>query len=150
MPQLNDLSRSLATLDQDSTIIAVVELSQSSWLVAGVLLSFHLARSDSGSPGEPPSARYPARPSPACPCALLPRGSCDTFWLMISRRVIGPPPGFRSSGRQGFFGVVLKASINSGLTHPGQQSVPPVIAAKAQNERRRFAKGRICQAWQSA
>src|ERR1700720_2366017 len=37
MPQLNDLSRSLAALDQDSTIIAVVELSQSSWLVAGVL-----------------------------------------------------------------------------------------------------------------
>jgi transposase len=37
MPQLDDLSRSLATLDQDSTIIAVVELSQSSWLVAGVL-----------------------------------------------------------------------------------------------------------------
>src|SRR6201985_3299123 len=37
MPQLNDLSRSLAALDQDSTIIAVVELSQSSWLIAGVL-----------------------------------------------------------------------------------------------------------------
>ena len=37
MPQLNDLSRSLVALDQDSTIIAVVELSQSSWLVAGVL-----------------------------------------------------------------------------------------------------------------
>src|SRR6187551_2484732 len=32
MPQLNDLSRSLVALDQDSTIIAVVELSQSSWL----------------------------------------------------------------------------------------------------------------------
>ena len=31
------LSRSLVALDQDSTIIAVVELSQSSWLVAGVL-----------------------------------------------------------------------------------------------------------------
>ncbi len=30
MPQLNDLSRSLVALDQDSTIIAVVELSQSS------------------------------------------------------------------------------------------------------------------------
>jgi transposase len=38
MPQLNDLSRSLVALDQDSTIITVVELSQSSWLVAGVLL----------------------------------------------------------------------------------------------------------------
>ena len=37
MPQPNDLSRSLVTLDQNSTIIAVVELSQSSWLVAGVL-----------------------------------------------------------------------------------------------------------------
>src|SRR5258707_5688829 len=37
MPQLNDLSRSLVALDQDSAIIAVVELSQSSWLVAGVL-----------------------------------------------------------------------------------------------------------------
>ena len=37
MPQPNDLSRSLAALDQNSTIIAVVELSQSSWLVAGVL-----------------------------------------------------------------------------------------------------------------
>src|ERR1700730_14370324 len=37
MPQLNDLSRSLVALDQDSTIIAVAELSQSSWLVGGVL-----------------------------------------------------------------------------------------------------------------
>jgi transposase len=37
MPQLNDLSRSLAALNQDRTIIAVVELSQSRWLVAGVL-----------------------------------------------------------------------------------------------------------------
>src|SRR5919108_974273 len=37
MPQPNDLSRSLVSLDQNSTIIAVVELSQSSWLVAGVL-----------------------------------------------------------------------------------------------------------------
>src|SRR6059058_3532046 len=37
MPQRNDLSRSLVALDQDSTIIAVVEMSQSSWLVAGML-----------------------------------------------------------------------------------------------------------------
>ena len=37
MPQPNDLSRSLVALDQNSTIIAVVELSQSSWLIAGVL-----------------------------------------------------------------------------------------------------------------
>jgi transposase len=33
----DDLSRSLITLQQDSTLIAVVELSQSSWLVAGIV-----------------------------------------------------------------------------------------------------------------
>jgi hypothetical protein len=37
MPELNDLSRSRVALDQDRTIIAVIEMSQSSWLVAGVL-----------------------------------------------------------------------------------------------------------------
>src|SRR5215472_4634673 len=37
MPQPNDLNRSLVALDQNSTIIAVVELSQSSWLVGGML-----------------------------------------------------------------------------------------------------------------
>src|SRR6201988_2024146 len=37
MPQPNDLSRSLVALDQNSTIIAVVAMSQSSWLVAGML-----------------------------------------------------------------------------------------------------------------
>src|SRR6202795_19551 len=37
MPQLNDLSRSLVTLEQDATLIAVIEMSQSSWLVAGIV-----------------------------------------------------------------------------------------------------------------
>src|SRR3954465_8597625 len=37
MPQPNDLSRSLVALDQNSRSIAVVELSQSSWLFAGGL-----------------------------------------------------------------------------------------------------------------
>src|SRR5205807_322419 len=31
MPQPNDLSRSLAAVDQDSTLIAVIEMSQSTW-----------------------------------------------------------------------------------------------------------------------
>ena len=35
MPQSNDLSRSLVALKQDSTVISVIELSLSSWLVAG-------------------------------------------------------------------------------------------------------------------
>ncbi|HEY1430912.1 MAG TPA: hypothetical protein VGF39_04680 [Stellaceae bacterium] len=37
MPQPNNLSRSLATLDQNNTIIAVVEMSQSSWLIGGLV-----------------------------------------------------------------------------------------------------------------
>ena len=38
MPQqLNDLSRSLTPLEQDSTIIAVIEMSQASSLVAGIV-----------------------------------------------------------------------------------------------------------------
>jgi transposase len=37
MPQLNDLSRSLVALEQDATLIAVIEMGQSSWLVAGVV-----------------------------------------------------------------------------------------------------------------
>src|SRR5215212_3514278 len=37
MPQANDLSRCLLTLEQDSTLIVVVELSQASWLVAGIV-----------------------------------------------------------------------------------------------------------------
>src|SRR5271169_188774 len=37
MQTLNDLSRSLTPLDPDGTLIAVIEMSQSSWLVAGIV-----------------------------------------------------------------------------------------------------------------
>ena len=37
MPQSNELSRSLTVLEPESTLIAVVEMSQSSWLVAGLV-----------------------------------------------------------------------------------------------------------------
>ncbi len=37
MPQPNDLSRSLVPLEQDNTLVAVIELSQSGWLVAGTV-----------------------------------------------------------------------------------------------------------------
>jgi transposase len=37
MQKLNDLSRSLNPLDPDGTLIAVIELSLSSWLVAGIV-----------------------------------------------------------------------------------------------------------------
>jgi transposase len=37
MRQPNDLSKSLVALKQDATVIAVIEMSQSSWLVAGIV-----------------------------------------------------------------------------------------------------------------
>jgi transposase len=37
MPQPNDLSRSPVALDQDSTLIAVIEMGQTSWLVAAMV-----------------------------------------------------------------------------------------------------------------
>ena len=59
MPQPNDLSRSPVTLDQNSTIIAVIEMSQSSWLVAGML------------PGIGRQPRKKLEPSPERLLALL-------------------------------------------------------------------------------
>ena len=75
MPQPNDLSRSLVALDQNSTIIAVIEMSQSSWLVAGML------------PGIERQPRKKLEPSPERLLALLHR------WRM--RR---SGPGARSRG----------------------------------------------------
>src|ERR1700687_3817356 len=37
MPMPNDLSRCLAALEQDRTLIAVIEMSLSTWLVAGIV-----------------------------------------------------------------------------------------------------------------
>jgi transposase len=37
MLQSNDLSRSFTALNQDNTLIVVIEMSQSSWLVAGMV-----------------------------------------------------------------------------------------------------------------
>ena len=37
MSKQNDLSKSLVALEQDATLIAVVEMGQASWLVAGIL-----------------------------------------------------------------------------------------------------------------
>src|SRR5947199_9847935 len=61
MPEPNDLSRSLVALDQDSAIIAVVEMSQSSWLVGGVV------------PGIERQPRKKLEPSPERLLALLHR-----------------------------------------------------------------------------
>ena len=37
MPQVDDLSRSLVPFNQDATLTVVVEMSEASWLVAGMV-----------------------------------------------------------------------------------------------------------------
>ena len=37
MPKLDDLSRSLIALEESSTLVAVIEMSWSNWLVAGIV-----------------------------------------------------------------------------------------------------------------
>ena len=37
MPRPNDLSRCLGSFEQDACLVAVIELSQSSWLIAGAV-----------------------------------------------------------------------------------------------------------------
>jgi transposase len=73
MPQANDLSRCLTALDQDSTVIAVVEMSQANWLVAGIV---------------PGIERHPAKKLEPDPAALLrrlqPHGTSP--WAKGSRR----------------------------------------------------------------
>ena len=50
MPKFDDLSRSLVAFDQDSTLMAAIELSSKSWLVGGLV---------PGLPREPPKKLPP-------------------------------------------------------------------------------------------
>src|SRR5271155_5853010 len=56
MPKPNDLSRSLVALEQDSTLIVVIEMSRSTWLVAGIV---------------PGLERHPLKKLPSDTAALL-------------------------------------------------------------------------------
>src|ERR1700736_4107977 len=88
MPQPNDLSRSLVALDQNSTIIAVIEMSQSSWLVAGML------------PGIERQPRKKLEPSPERLLALLQRwqDEADRAGRTITRIAVA-----FEAGRDGFW-----------------------------------------------
>src|SRR5690242_20043424 len=88
MPQLNDLSRSLVALDQDSTIIAVVEMSQSSWLVAGML------------PGIERQPRKKLEPSPERLLGLLHRWRDEA--IKAGRKITRIALAFEA-GRDGFW-----------------------------------------------
>src|SRR5690349_17724384 len=98
MPQPNDLSRSLVALDQDSTIIAVVEMSQSSWLLAGMLPGIEPTTQEAGA--ECRKAAWPAaslarrggqgRPQDHADCAGL---RSRPRWLLVGALAKGAGGG---------------------------------------------------------
>jgi transposase len=51
MPRANDVSRSLTALDEHSTLVIVVELSEKSWLVAGLIPGVERHRKKKMDPG---------------------------------------------------------------------------------------------------
>src|SRR3979490_16336 len=110
MPQPNDLSRSLVALDQDSTIIAVVEMSQSSWLVAGVL------------PGVERQPRKKLEPSAERLLGLLHRWRDEA--VKAGRQITRIALAFEA-GRDGFLlGRWLRAGgVEAHVIHPSSVAV---------------------------
>src|SRR5882672_7289172 len=110
MPQPNDLSRSLVALDQNSTIIAVIEMSQSSWLVAGVL------------PGIERQPRKKLEPSPERLLAVLHRWRDEA--VRAGRTITRVTVAFEA-GRDGFWlARWLEArGVEAHVIHPSSVAV---------------------------
>ena len=127
MPQLNDLSRSLVALDQDSTIIAVVEMSQSSWLVAGML------------PGIERQPRKKLEPSPERLLAVLHRWRDEA--VRAGRTITRIALAFEA-GRDGFWlARWLRArGVEAHVIHPSKLST----TAKLQSAYRWWRKWSCC------
>ena len=116
MPKPVDLSKSLAALDQDSTLIVVIEMSQSSWLVA--------ARA-------PGLARDPLKKLPPDPEKLF---KLIDRWREESRRagrVVRRVCVAFEAGRDGFWlARLLRPARDRGLRHsphehPGEAGSSP-------------------------
>jgi len=110
MSQPNDLSRSLAALEQDSTLIVVIEMSLSSWLVAGIV---------------PGIERHPTKklePDEAALLQLLRRWSDEatTAGRVIARTVVA-----FEAGRDGFWLArwLLARGIEAHVIHPTSVAV---------------------------
>jgi len=106
----NDLSRSLAAFDQNSTLVAVVELSLKTWLVAGLV---------------PGLSRRPLKKQPADPDALVARlgrwrDEAIKAGAKISRIVVA-----FEAGRDGFWlARLLRArGIEAYVIHPSSVAV---------------------------
>src|SRR5918994_3931054 len=111
MPRPDDQSRSLVALQQDGTLIAVIELSQSSWLVAGIV---------------PGLSRRPLKklePDPEALLRLLRRWREEAG---KAGRMVGRTTVAFEAGRDGFWlARWLRArGVEAHVMHPTSVSVP--------------------------
>ena len=110
MPQPNDLSRSLPALHQNSTIMAVVELSHSSWLVGGVL------------PGIERQPRKKLEPNPERLRALLHRWRDEA--VRDGRTITRIAVAFEADGDGFWLARWLEArGVESHVIHPSSVAV---------------------------
>jgi transposase len=109
--QRNDLSTSLVAFDQDSTLVAVIELSLKSWLVAGLV---------------PGVARQPLKKQGADPQALLALLHRWREQAIAAGKTIGRIAVAFEAGRDGFWlARWLRAqSIEAYVMHPSSIPVP--------------------------
>ena len=128
MPQPNDLSRSLVALDQNSTIIAVVEMSQSSGLVAGML------------PGIERQPRKKLEPNPERLLGLLHRWRDEA--VRAGRTITRIAVAFEA-GRDGFWLARWLAArgIEAHVIHASS-----VAVSREHGERNRPARHRVAEA----
>ncbi len=110
MAKVNDLSRSLAALDQDTTLVAVVELSSKSWLVAASV---------------PGVERHPLKKLDPDASALLKllerwRGEAERKGRTIKRVVVA-----YEAGRDGFWLArwLKERGIEAYVIHPASVAV---------------------------
>ena len=103
MPELNGLSRSLVTLDQDSTLIAVIDMSQSTWLVAGVV---------------PGVERHPLKKLPSDETALL---QLLQRWRNEAATARQPEP--IAAGLESYDDALRMPVLSGSKRHPGKQAM---------------------------
>src|SRR3954454_12875120 len=126
--QLDDLSRSPTPLDQDSTIIAVIEMSQATWLVAGIV---------------PGIERHPLKkiePNEVKLLCLLMRWRAEAIkkGRTITRIVVG----LRGWARRVLAGALASGPRHRKLRHPPDQRG---CLARASPGKNRSARHRIAQ-----
>ena len=126
----NDMSRSLAAFDQGSTLIAVIELSKESWLVAGLIPGVERQPKKKMEPDAEDLLRLLVRwrdeavkgGRPITRIAVAYEAGRDGFWLarwLESHGIVRASPAAVSAPAKG------RSAVSRPATRPPRRSVTP-------------------------